>query len=198
MNPIIYLENNFTLPEVDRREVLRYARTKEASPEVEQLLAECIAEVEKTQDPRVCFCFLPVFPTDGGVTLGDTDVLSENLKTALNPCENAVLFAATLGLGIDRLIAKYSRVSPAKALLIEAVSNERIEAVCDVFQQMIADRHGGCRPRFSPGYGDLPLAFQRDVFKFLDCPRKIGLTLNESLLMTPVKSVTALFGINKL
>lgn len=198
MNPIIYLENNFTLPEVDRREVLRYARTKEASPEVEQLLAECIAEVKKTQDPRVCYCFLPVFSTDGGVTLGDTAVLSENLKTALNPCENAVLFAATLGLGIDRLIAKYSRVSPAKALLIEAVSNERIEAVCDAFQQKIADRHGGCRPRFSPGYGDLPLAFQQDVFKLLDCPRKIGLTLNESLLMTPVKSVTALFGINKL
>ena len=29
----------------------------------------------------------------------------------------------------------------------------------------------------------------------MDCPRKIGLTLNESLLMSPSKSVTAIFGI---
>ena len=50
-------------------------------------------------------------------------------------------------------------------------------------------------PRFSPGYGDLPLSLQRDIFRVLDCPRKIGLTLNESLLMSPSKSVTAIVGL---
>ena len=53
------------------------------------------------------------------------------------------------------------------------------------------------RPRFSPGYGDLPLELQKDVFRVLDCPRKIGLSLNESLLMSPSKSVTAIIGIGK-
>ena len=52
-----------------------------------------------------------------------------------------------------------------------------------------------CTPRFSPGYGDLPLETQRDVFRLLDCERKIGVWLNESLLMTPSKSVTAIFGL---
>ena len=51
------------------------------------------------------------------------------------------------------------------------------------------------KPRFSPGYGDLPLEMQRDIFRVLDCSRKIGLTLNESLLMSPSKSVTAIVGI---
>ena len=52
------------------------------------------------------------------------------------------------------------------------------------------------KPRFSPGYGDLSLEMQRDIFRVLDCPRKIGLTLNESLLMSPSKSVTAIIGIS--
>lgn len=51
------------------------------------------------------------------------------------------------------------------------------------------------KPRFSAGYGDLPLEVQKDIFRVLDCPRKIGLTLNDSLLMSPTKSVTAIVGI---
>jgi len=41
------------------------------------------------------------------------------------------------------------------------------------------------------------LETQRDIFALLDCPRKIGLTLTDSLLMSPVKSVTAVMGIEK-
>lgn len=52
------------------------------------------------------------------------------------------------------------------------------------------------RPRFSPGYGDLPINMQKDIFAALDCPRKIGLSLNESLLMSPSKSVTAIIGVS--
>ena len=51
-------------------------------------------------------------------------------------------------------------------------------------------------PRFSPGYGDFPLEAQKDIFRTLDCSRKIGLTLNESLLMSPSKSVTAIVGLS--
>ena len=58
----------------------------------------------------------------------------------------------------------------------------------------IRDSGLAVRPRFSPGYGDLPLALQREVFAALDCPRRIGLTLSDSLLMSPTKSVTALIG----
>ena len=53
------------------------------------------------------------------------------------------------------------------------------------------------RPRFSPGYGDLPLALQADVFWALDCTSKIGVSLSESLIMSPQKSVTAIIGISE-
>ena len=58
------------------------------------------------------------------------------------------------------------------------------------------NKHLFLRSRFSPGYGDLGLEMQKDIFAVLDCPRKIGLSLNESLLMSPSKSVTAIIGIS--
>ena len=51
--------------------------------------------------------------------------------------------------------------------------------------------------RYSPGYGDLPLETQTAVFKALDCERTIGVTLTESLLMRPSKSVTAVIGMKE-
>ena len=50
------------------------------------------------------------------------------------------------------------------------------------------------RPRYSPGYGDVPLEVQKDFFRLLPCTR-IGLTLMDTLIMAPEKSVTAFVGI---
>ena len=100
-------------------------------------------------------------------------------------------------MGLDRLIARYSSLSPVRALCLQAIGAERIESLCDTFQTELcyATFHGRIHARFSPGYGDLPLDFQREIFRTLDCPRRIGLSLSESLLMSPSKSVTALIGI---
>lgn len=57
------------------------------------------------------------------------------------------------------------------------------------------DRSAYFRPRFSPGYGDLPLALQPDLLNFLNAQRWVGITVGETLLMSPMKSVTAIMGI---
>ena len=56
----------------------------------------------------------------------------------------------------------------------------------------------GQRPRFSPGYGDLPLEVQRTLFSLLEPMRHIGLSLTDSLLMSPTKSVTAFVGLTEM
>ena len=49
--------------------------------------------------------------------------------------------------------------------------------------------------RYSPGYGDWPLEAQRRLFELLDAPRKAGVSLTDSLLMVPSKSVSAIIGV---
>lgn len=187
------------LPPADLREILRYAGAKQADSALLSLLEEAIAEVQPLLTPKLCFRMLPVEMDGCDLNLGFTAVRSEKLSQALVGCSQAVVFSATLGFGPDRLIARYGRIAPSRALLMQAIGAERIEALCDCFcrelEQQSQDKGLHITRRFSPGYGDLPLSFQKDIFRILDCPRSIGLSLNESLLMSPSKSVTAIVGI---
>ena len=126
---------------------------------------------------------------------------SRDLWKTFDGCDRVILFAATIGLPIDRLILRYGKISPSKALFLQAIGAERIEALCELFFTDMQEekRKDGylLRPRFSAGYGDFPLEAQKEIFASLDCARKIGLSLNESLLMSPTKSVTALIGAKK-
>ena len=56
---------------------------------------------------------------------------------------------------------------------------------------------GATLGRFSPGYGDWALEEQKILFPVLDCAHAIGLTLTESCMMAPVKSVTAVMAITE-
>jgi hypothetical protein len=181
----------YTAPPVDRAEILRYAGCKPGEEMVEALLEECLQEVQNELSYRLCACTLPVCAEGSCLDFGAFTLRSKKLAQNLQGCKQVVVFAATVGTGIDRLIGKYLRISPAKAMMIDAIGTERIEALCDAFCAEFPCVH----PRFSPGYGDLKLAVQKDLFALLDCERKLGLCLNESLMMSPSKSVTAFLGV---
>ena len=94
------------------------------------------------------------------------------------------------------MITKYSEISPLKALIFQGIGAERIEALCDSFCDDIKKEYNCImKPRFSPGYGDLSLKIQKDIFKVLNPEKNIGLYLNDSLSMSPSKSVTAFAGL---
>ena len=193
---MIYTEI-YTAPEWNERECLRYAGTtpQAVSAEERSLFEGCLKEVEKKLTYKVCWGRFPVRRTENGLDFGFFKTDSKALMKNLEGCEEIIVFAATIGLEIDRLIRRYSSLSPAKALFFQAIGAERIESLCDAFCDDLKGKGLQLRPRFSPGYGDLPLELQKDLFRVLDCPRKIGLSLNESLLMSPSKSVTAIIGI---
>jgi hypothetical protein len=193
------LQTKFTLPPVDKRETLRYMGAREATAELNELLDACITETQSSFTPRLCFVEIPIRPNEGGVEFPFGKVRSQSLCRLLEGCDRAILLAATVGIEIDRRIAKYKSLSPARALCLQALGTERVEALCNEFCRALqaeAEAAGlSVTNRFSPGYGDLPLTLQADFFRLLDCPRQIGLTLNESLLMSPTKSVTAVVGL---
>ena len=73
-----------------------------------------------------------------------------------------------------------------------------IESYLDSFNAQLekeAEEQGfKLHSRFSPGYGDVSLEIQRHFFSILPCTQRIGLTLTNSLVMAPEKSVTAFIG----
>ncbi|MCR5824869.1 MAG: hypothetical protein K6G60_10615 [Lachnospiraceae bacterium] len=139
---------------------------------------------------------LPVF--DGKVCFMETEmpeVDSVDLKRHLAGCKKVILMAATVGAEADRERMKAAVKSPVEQLIYDAIGTEAIENVCDAFCEDMKKVYGELTSRFSPGYGDLPLEFQKTMIALLDTNRKIGLSLTDSLLMSPTKSVTAIVGI---
>lgn len=197
MENIVYIKE-YSAPPIDREQILRYAGVRGDVGELDALISECLDEAREVLSYKVCYRELPISHEGERQELGFCVTESHSLGRNLVGCDRIILFAATVGLGIDRLIKRYAASSPTRSMLLEAIGSERVESLCDLFNSEIAEnmrREGHfVRPRFSPGYGDLSLAVQRNVFAALDC-RRLGLTLNGSLLMSPSKSVTAIIGI---
>lgn len=185
----------YSAPEVDIREALRYAKCPTPDVQTEKRIRELSLLCEGELDFAVSYTVLDVCINGDVCDMGGLSVLSKSLCGQLSKCKKVIVFAATVGAKIDRLITKYEAKSARDALLIDAIGTERIEALCDAFCKNLSEEYGTLTPRFSPGYGDLPLDIQRSVFRFLEPERKIGLTLSESLIMCPSKSVTAFVGI---
>ncbi len=188
-------QKQYAAPDVDLQEVLRYAACREMAEDVLALAQECVALAQDALRYQVCWREMPVRVEGDTVELGSARFISQKLARRLRGCHKAVVFAATVGLELDRLIARYGRLSPAKGLMLQALGSERIEALCDTFCEDLTQAYGRTKPRFSPGYGDLPLTAQRELFRMLECEKRIGVYLNESLLMSPSKSVTAIVGL---
>lgn len=192
---MVTLSKTYKEPPFCEDEIRRYAGCREADYDVTALMRDCIREVQDKLSYTVCYGELPLTVDGDCCDFGAFSVRSDRLAEHLNGCRKVVLFAATVGVEIDRLIVRYGRISPSRAVMLQAIGAERIEALCDVFCDDLAKEIAlPVRPRFSPGYGDLPLGIQRDIFAVLDCTKRIGLSLNDSLLMSPSKSVTAFVG----
>lgn len=193
------LVRSYAEPKINKLEIMRYAGAKESCEELDTLIDSCLDEIRPRLTYRVCFVEDSVLREDNGVCICNIKSTSKTLRKKLEGCETAIVFAATVGIEIDRLIARYGRLSPSRALILQAIGAERIEALCDTFCRDIANekmKEGKTvTSRVSPGYSDIPITLQKDIFACLDCQRRLGLTLNESLIMSPAKSVSAIFGV---
>ena len=179
---------------INKNEAIRYCQAKNSGG-FSEIFDECIKEAASQAVYKVCYAETSVSITDHTVSFPFFEVKSKDLAKNLGDCKSAIVFCATIGIGIDRLIKKYSAVSPVRSLIFQGIGTERIEALCDAFCKDIMAEYGSAKPRFSPGYGDFELGFQSEIFNLLQCGKNIGVTLNESLIMSPTKSVTAIIGV---
>ena len=168
------------LTSIDPLEALRYlghrgAPDGELLARIEALSGSLLGAAK----PRLVWRRLPLRPEN------DELIEGQDLRSLLRESTEIVLFAATLGAEVELLLRRAQ------------LRDMAIENVCDNFcadlAQEVAPAH--LTDRFSPGYGDLPLAHQRVIFDALNVTRRIGVTLTGSGLMLPQKSVTAILGI---
>ena len=183
------------------REILRYSGFKgNAADEmtlkkIEQLQEEILSSVTPKSIYRECDVFL----SDGGVLIDSVEFKSNALKKNLSDCRKALLYCCTLGIESDMILRKYSATDSSKFVLCQAIFTEMCEAysdeIIDGLSKKYEDKGLYLKPRFSVGYGDLALEYQREFFSLLEITKRIGVTLNGQCMMTPSKSVTAFIGI---
>jgi len=185
-------------------EIYRYAGFKGNTPDRETVAKT--EELKKEATSAVTPLFISreadfVCPDGNTVVIDGVKFRSQKLSKLLSRADKVLLFAATLGVESDRILRKYSVSDSSKYVLAQAVLTEMIENCCDSVLGELLKKYQksgySFLPRYSPGYGDLPLEYQREFFSLMDITKRIGVTLNGDCLMTPSKSVTAFIGITR-
>lgn len=203
MNPVsryIVSSDELMIPEGD---VLRYLGISKAAASEDDisLVKKHTEEIRKIIAPKACFSRYEIEIEGDSIMLPSGSVKSASLSKNLDGCSGIFIFAATIGLEFDRLLYRTGYTSVADAAVIQAVGAAAAEALVESLvshlEKTVEPEGLRLRPRFSPGFGDFGLEHQKEIFALLNPSKEIGLSLKESFIMVPEKSVTALAGIYK-
>ena len=120
------------------------------------------------------------------------------LKTIYPKADHLVLFALTMGHEVSRRIAGFFKNNDyALGSMLDTVASLAADNSVGFLESHVAKKLAGNRPatnsdvvlNYSPGYCGWHISAQKKVFQYLH-PEQIGITLNDSYLMTPLKSAT--------
>ena len=162
--------------------------------EMEQV-DECFAEIKKVVSCKFSAVRTKVnYLGENYLDCGFGKFKSSTLIKNLQGCNEVFIYATTLGMGVDRMLNQLSLVSPGKYFIVDALASAMAEAAADKAEELVKGNNI-CRPRFSPGFGDLSLEVQPKILNLLNAQRLLGITTNKAFLMSPGKSVTAIMGI---
>ena len=180
-------------------EALRYMGAAQADEATRRLAEETAGMLEEKLRPRYLWRAFPIARGEEGIRLEGAGTCLPGTLAAkmLAECDTAVLLTATVGAEFDRMMQEWEKRDMARAAVMDVCGSAWTEAVCDEAEAEIRGRFPGkyLTDRFSPGYGDLPLSLQAGFLRALDAGRKLGITANESFLLLPCKSVTAIIGL---
>ncbi len=182
-------------------EAARYMGIKGAATEaITDMLERCERLVRQRVSPKYVYIETSVEFRENAVFLGamSEPLTGEDIKRHLSGCNRAIMLAATLSQEADKLIRQAAVTDMAESLAIDCLCSAAVEQVCNRAEKDIFSKHDAPYRtwRFSPGYGDLPISLQKSFLIALNAQRRIGLTVTESSLLIPSKSVTAIIGIS--
>lgn len=181
-------------------EALRYLGAGAQAPAaLRQEMADVARQLMQTLRPRYIYRVYPLRHEEHTELLPDADVAltGGTARRMLAQCDQAVLLMCTLGAQFDTLLRTQQARDMSRAVMLDACGSAWVEAGCDAAEQELKTRFPEryLTDRFSPGYGDLPLTLQPGICAALDAQRRLGVTVTESLLLNPAKTVTAVIGL---
>ena len=183
-------------PNID--EALRYLGIR-SDPEntIRRQMTLLANEISAQIKPRFLWRMMPLTRRVDGTLLGDILLTGQSAERMLHSCQRCAVLTCTLGIEFDTLVRRMQVRDMSRAVMLDALGSAYVEAACDEAEEEIRSRCPGMylTDRFSPGYGDLPLALQPQLLDLCGGQR-LGVTVTPSFLMIPQKSVTALIGVS--
>jgi hypothetical protein len=135
---------------------------------------------------------------DGLLIGGSFFTLQKIVASHLRKSEKAILFVCTIGSGMETWAKElFSEGDATLSYLVDTIASITVEQAADVLHDRIG-KHMTTRGlkitnRYSPGYCDWQVSEQHLLFSFLPA-HFCGITLTESALMIPIKSVSGIIG----
>ncbi|MBQ7155298.1 MAG: methionine synthase [Synergistaceae bacterium] len=182
-------------------DALRYMRVppEGRSEELVRTVREAFTRLEGVITPRIVWGRFHVIHFDGGIEIEGGYIYSRDISRLTARSDECYVLAATLGHDTDRQIALAQRKNMLDGLALDACASVRVDDFVDgaVSREIVPSLRGGehLTSRFSPGYGDLSMNVTEDIIAVLDATKRIGLSVTRSLMMSPVKSITAIIGL---
>ncbi len=155
----------------------------------QSLTQEVKERLYATAKPKYCYRIVPEIDFKYGRIIAEALALGDKFAVVI----------VTLGEEVDTLLSYYKRTDIVKAFIADLIASELAEltsrkVISGIEQTLTGDEK--ISNAYSPGYCGWALTEQRKLFALFD-EKPCGITLTESCLMLPVKSISSVLAIGK-
>lgn len=159
-------------------------RNLSRDPKIDKLIEECLEEIEEISSFKYIY--------------QEFDYILDFLNKKqyldyLGESKSYLICATTLGSQVDQRSKYYQKKDMVKMCVFDATASAYLEYKADLFEKSIRD---DLSYRFCPGYQGTDVADIRPIHSLLKADKLIGITLLDSNLMVPQKSMIGIVGIN--
>lgn len=190
-------ERNIVIEDINFNEALRYLGYGGNVPDdkTEELLLSCGKQLKCSMEGKFVYKVFDL--KDEQIPGVDFVLQGQAIRNHLKNCNKVIFMCATLSSGVDLLIRKQQITGMTEAMITDSLASAVIEQVCDKAEEIILKEFKEYEHtwRFGLGYDDFPLECQKQFLDILEAPKRIGVCVNDSMMLTPTKSVTCVIGL---
>mgnify|MGYP002868853824 CR=1 FL=1 len=182
-------------------DALRYMKVppSDNNPGLKEVVSRNFDYLETFMTPRCVFGRFNFKKSESGIEIEGAEFQSKDVLRLTSRSDKCYLLAATLGHETDKKILTAQQKDMLEGLALDSCASVMIDEFIDEFikNEIRPGLKDGefLTSRFSPGYGDLSMEASKDIIMILNATKRIGLSVTKSLMMVPIKSVTAIIGL---